>query len=251
MANKNPYFYGVHAVLALLTHRPLDVKTIFIQKNDSNHTISATISSIVALADTYGISVQYASKDTLNKLSASQSHQGVVAMATLPTTADEGILDALCQKQDALFLVLDQITDSHNLGACLRTACAMKVDAVIIPKNQSATITPAVAKVSVGASEIIPVVSVTNLARTLTYLKSQGVFVFGTALDDSAKPAHLCDFVGKVAIVMGSEGEGMRRLTGELCDTRVYIPIDSRMQSLNVSVATGMMLYEVQRQRAV
>lgn len=129
----------------------------------------------------------------------------------------------------------------------------MGVDAVILPKNHSAPITPAVAKVSVGASEMVPVIGVTNLARTLERLKTHGVFVFGTALDETATPSHRCDFGGKVAIVMGSEGDGMRRLTREMCDTLVYIPMSphpDRPQSLNVSVATGMVLYEAARQRA-
>ena len=130
---------------------------------------------------------------------------------------------------------------------------AMGVDAVIIPKHHTSTITPAVAKVAVGATELIAFVQVTNLARTLTEIKKQGVFVFGTALDATAKAAKDCDLTGDVAIVMGSEGEGIRRLTADTCDQLVYIPMvgntQGSIQSLNVSVATGMMLYEASRQR--
>lgn len=248
---KNPYFYGIHAVDMLLKRRPIDVLNLFIQAREDGQA-SEEHTRLMAMASDYGISVQMTHKDRLAELADSHQHQGVVAQARPTPMADESVLDALVQKENALFLVLDQITDAHNLGACLRSACAMGVDAVIIPRHQSAPITPTVAKVSVGASEVIDVIAVTNLARTLDKLKKAGVFVFGTALDDTAKPLHECDFGGKVAIIMGSEGDGMRRLTQELCDTLVYIPMadtPDRPQSLNVSVATGMALYEVARQR--
>ncbi|UXZ05813.1 23S rRNA (guanosine(2251)-2'-O)-methyltransferase RlmB [Moraxella nasicaprae] len=235
----------------LLNRRPQDALTLFVQLRDDGG-VSDEHAQLVELAKSAGVSVQMTHKDRLAQLCDSHQHQGVVVAARPLAMLDESVLEQLCQKDDVLFLVLDQITDAHNLGACLRSACAMGVDAVIIPKHQSASLTPTVAKVSVGAAEVIDVVSVTNLARTLTMLKKQGVFVFGTALDETAKPLHDCDFEGKVAIVMGSEGDGMRRLTIESCDTLVYIPmadIPDRPQSLNVSVATGMTLYEVARQR--
>lgn len=250
---KNPYFYGIHAVDMLLKRRPIDVLNLFIQARDDGQ-VSDEHTRLMQLASDFGISVQMAQKERLAELADSHQHQGVVAQARPMPIADESVLDTLVQKDNALFLVLDQITDAHNLGACLRSACAMGVDAVIIPRHQSAPITPTVAKVSVGASEVIDVVAVTNLARTLDKLKKAGVFVFGTALNETAKPLHECDFGGKVAIIMGSEGDGMRRLTQELCDTLVYIPMANtpdRPQSLNVSVATGMALYEVARQRLV
>lgn len=250
---KNPYFYGIHAVDMLLKRRPIDVLNLFIQARDDGQ-VSDEHTRLMQLASDFGISVQMAQKERLAELADSHQHQGVVAQARPMLMADESVLDTLVQKDNVLFLVLDQITDAHNLGACLRSACAMGVDAVIIPRHQSAPITPTVAKVSVGASEVIDVVAVTNLARTLDKLKKAGVFVFGTALDETAKPLHECDFGGKVAIIMGSEGDGMRRLTQELCDTLVYIPMANtpdRPQSLNVSVATGMALYEVARQRLV
>lgn len=245
-----PYFYGIHAVKALLDYRPQDALSVFIQRYDNGN--NNALDTIAALAKSLGVSVQFASKDKITELCGSPQHQGVAVLSRLPKLADEALLEKLSQKSDALFLVLDQITDAHNLGACLRSACAMGVDAVIIPKHQSATITPSVAKVSVGAAEMITVVGVTNLARSLVQLKKAGVFVFGTALDKTAKPSDTCDFTGKIAIVMGSEGDGMRRLTRELCDELSYIPMSDgdRPQSLNVSVATGMMLYEVARQRA-
>lgn len=253
-------FYGIHAVQALLEQRGMDGVALFIQ---SGRESDASVTPIIDLAQQYGISVQFSAKDALTKLAESPQHQGVVLQARPTTVASEHDLEQLVkQKNNILLLVLDQITDPNNLGACIRTAVAMGVDAVIVPKNNSSTITPAVAKVAVGGAELIPFIQVTNLARTLTALKQQGVFVFGTALDSTAKPAQDCDLTGNVAIVMGSEGEGIRRLTADTCDQLVYIPmavqssIDSqtsngqvKIQSLNVSVATGMMLYEASRQR--
>lgn len=252
VANKKPskpYFYGIHAVNALLSYRPMDALTVFVQLSDIKND---KLDKIASEAKSLGISVQYIAKDKLAQLCGSTQHQGVAVQARLPSLSDEGRLNELCQQDELLLLVLDQLTDAHNLGACLRTACAMGVHAVIIPKNQSATITPTVAKVSVGASEMIELICVTNLARSLELIKKAGVFVFGTALDETAKPLYACDLTGKVAMVMGSEGDGIRRLTQTLCDTLVYIPMtDSphRPQSLNVSVATGMVLYEAMRQR--
>lgn len=252
------YFYGIHAVMALLQYRPEDARALYLQQTHQNAGKEAQkednqIDAIKTLAEQMGVSIQYAQKDKLSALCHSPQHQGVVVHATPLTFADENILVSLSQNEGCLFLILDQVTDAHNLGACLRTAVAMGVDAVICPKHHSASLTATVAKVSVGAMEIIPVVAVTNLARCIEQLKKAGVFVFGTALDDTAKPLAKCDFTGKVALIMGSEGEGMRRLTTEKCDELVYIPMvghrQGNLQSLNVSVATGMALYEIARQR--
>lgn len=247
---KPTYFYGIHAVDALLKMRPLDGLSLFIQKGrESDDSVQALISD----AQANGISLQYTQKDNLTQLCGSPQHQGVVLHARPMSFAGDGELDVLVAKDNCLLLVLDQITDPHNFGACLRSAVAMGVDAVICPKHHAASLTPTVAKVAVGAAEMIPIVSVTNLARTLGQLKQAGVFVFGTALDEQSKPIHECDLTGKVALVMGSEGEGMRRLTSEHCDELVFIPMpgnaQGKLQSLNVSVATGMALYEVVRQR--
>lgn len=243
-----PLFFGIHAVKAILMHRPLDVKTLFIQLRDDH---KPSHQSIIQLANEYDISIQTIHKDKLSELCQNTQHQGIAIQARAPKSYDEQDLMSLLHKDNVLLLILDQITDAHNLGACMRTAAAMGVDAIITPKHQSAGLTPTVAKVAVGASEILPFISVGNLARTLDAIKKAGVFVFGTALNDDAKTPNHCDFTGKVAIIMGSEDEGMRRLTLEMCDTLVYIPMNDKkyIQSLNVSVATGMMLYEVMRQR--
>ncbi len=249
---KPSYFYGIHAIDALLEHRPLDALSLFVQqgRESDDH-----VKSIMAQAQANGVSLQPTQKDNLTQLCGSPQHQGVVLHARPLRFADEGLLDVVTAREQCLLLVLDQITDAHNFGACLRTAVAMGVDAVICPKHHAASLTPTVAKVSVGAAEMMPIISVTNLARTLTQIKKAGVFVFGTALDAQAKPLHAADLTGKIALIMGSEGEGMRRLTTESCDELVFIPMSGNehgnLQSLNVSVATGMALYEVNRQRTL
>lgn len=252
---KPVYYYGIHAVQAILTERGLDGLALFVQDGRQQ---DKTIIPILQLAKDYGISLQLTAKDTLTKLAESPQHQGVVLQARPQTLPDEQMLyelidDYQSKQKSILLLVLDQITDPNNLGACLRTAVAMGVSAVVVPKHHSSSITPAVVKVAVGATEFIPFIQVTNLARTLEKIKQQGVFVFGTALDETAKAVQDCDLTGNIAIIMGSEGDGIRRLTAESCDQLVYIPMSGNehgfMQSLNVSVATGMMLYEASRQR--
>lgn len=244
------YFYGIHAIDALLNQRPMDALSLFVQQGRDK---DPHVAQIIETANAHGTSVQYSQKDKLSQLCGSPQHQGVVLHARPLSFADERCLDTLINDEQCLFLILDQITDAHNFGACLRTAVAMGVDAVIIPKHHAASLTPTVAKVSVGAAELMPIVSVTNLARTLGQLKQAGVFVHGTALEAAAKPISAVDMRGKTALVMGSEGEGMRRLTMECCDELVYIPMSGNaqgnLQSLNVSVATGMALYEINRQR--
>lgn len=245
-----PPFFGTHAVHAIFAHRPMDIKTLFVQRRDDN---KQPHESLIAQAHEYGISVQMIHKDKLSELCQSTQHQGIAAQVRAPIVYDDAHLTDLLQKDDVLLLILDQVTDAHNLGACMRTAAAMGADAIVVPKHQSASLTPTVAKVAVGAAEMLPFITVTNLARALDVMKKAGVFVFGTALDDNATALHECDFLGKVAIIMGSEDEGMRRLTLDACDTLVYIPMTNkeRPQSLNVSVATGMVLYEVMRQRVI
>lgn len=249
---KPSYFYGIHAIDALLENRPLEALSLFVQQGRES---DSSVQAIMVQAQTNGVSIQPTQKDKLTQLCGSPQHQGVVLHSRPLSFANEALLDQLVNRDQCLLLVLDQITDAHNFGACLRTAVAMGVDAVICPKHHAASLTPTVAKVSVGAAEMMPIISVTNLARTLAQIKQAGVFVFGTALDADAKPIHAADLTGKTALIMGSEGEGMRRLTLESCDELVYIPMSGNeygnLQSLNVSVATGMALYEINRQRTL
>ena len=226
---KPTYFYGIHAIEALLEYRPTDALSLFVQQGRES---DSHVQAIMAQAQAQGISLQPTQKEKLTQLCGSPQHQGVVMHARPLGFANEAVLDTIIARDQCLLLVLDQITDAHNFGACLRTAVAMGVDAVICPKHHAASLTPTVAKVSVGAAEMMPIISVTN-----------------------AKPIHAADLTGKTALIMGSEGEGMRRLTTESCDELVYIPMSGNehgnLQSLNVSVATGMALYEVNRQRTL
>ena len=146
-------------------------------------------------------------------------------------------------------LLLDGVTDPHNLGACLRSADAAGIHAVITPRDKSASITPVVRKVAVGAADSMPFFQVTNLARTMEMLKERGIWLMGTALEEEAKSLYDVALTGPIGIIMGAEGSGMRRLTRELCDVLLYIPMGGSVESLNVSVATGVTLFEAMRQR--
>ncbi|MGL5250136.1 MAG: 23S rRNA (guanosine(2251)-2'-O)-methyltransferase RlmB, partial [Enterovibrio sp.] len=176
-------------------------------------------------------------------------HQGLVARVKAGRQYNENDLDALLQENAApLLLILDGVTDPHNLGACLRNADAAGVTAVIVPKDRSATLNATARKVAVGAAETVPLVRVTNLARTMRHLQQQGVWIVGTA-GDAPNDIYQTKLTGALAIVMGAEGEGMRRLTRETCDVLTKIPMVGTVSSLNISVAAGVCLFEALRQR--
>jgi len=244
---KAEHYYGVHAVESLLELEPERVLTLFTLKGRDDQRLQR----ILQLAEPFGISVQKASRDTLEKLAGLPFHQGVVAAVRPHPTLNEKDLDQLLQTQpQAMLLALDHITDPHNLGACIRSAAAMGVSAVIVPRDRSATLTPTARKVAAGGAEKVKFVQVTNLARTLAHIKEEfNVRVIGTMLDEQALPLHQCDLKGAIAIVMGAEDVGLRPITQAQCDQTVYIPMAGNLQSLNVSVATGMALYEANRQR--
>ena len=244
---KPEYYYGVHSVESLLVLEPERVLTLFTLKGRDDQRLQ----KILQLAEPFGISVQKASRDSLEKLAGLPFHQGVVAAVRPHPTLNEKDLDQLMQQSpDALLLALDQVTDPHNLGACIRTAAAMGVQAVIVPRDRSASLTPTARKVAAGGAEKVKFIQVTNLARTLAHLKeTTHMRVIGTMLDEKALPIQQCDFNGPVVIVMGAEDTGLRPITQSQCDQTVYIPMSGDLQSLNVSVATGMALYEACRQR--
>ena len=246
---KPEYYYGVHSVESLLELEPERVLTLFTLKGRDDQRLQ----KILELAEPFGISVQKASRDSLEKLAGLPFHQGVVAAVRPHPVLNEKDLDQLLEQQDnTLLLALDQVTDPHNLGACIRTAAAMGVVAVIVPRDRSAGLTPTARKVAAGGAEKVKFIQVTNLARTLAHIKAQFfVKVVGTMLDEKALPLQECDFSGNVAIVMGAEDTGLRPITQSQCDQTVYIPMSGNLQSLNVSVATGMALYEACRQRLV
>lgn len=246
---KTEYYYGVHSVESLLELEPERVLTLFTLKGREDQRLKR----VLALAEPFGISIQQASKDRLEKLAGLPYHQGVVAaVRPHPVLNERDLEELLTQKPNSLLLALDQVTDPHNLGACIRTAAAMGIEAVIVPRDRSATLTPTARKVAAGGAEKVKFIQVTNLARTLGQIKEQFHYrVVGTMLDEQALPLPACDLTGAVVIVMGAEDTGLRPITQSQCDQTVYIPMQGNLQSLNVSVATGMALYEACRQRAV
>lgn len=245
--SKAPVSFGIHAVLALLEHQPENIKEIYCIQG----TLNSRLKSLLQLAQQQGISAQFFQNKKLTDLVGGGKHQGIAAVTLQGTAAVKQydlftLLDGL--EKPCLLLILDSIQDPHNLGACMRTANAAGVDAVIVPKDKAAGITPVVSKVACGALETTPFIQVTNLARTMEQLKERGIWLIGTS-DAAAQSLYQTDLKGSVAIVMGNEGKGMRRLTQEKCDILASLPMQGSVESLNVSVATGVCLYEALRQR--
>jgi 23S rRNA (guanosine2251-2'-O)-methyltransferase len=244
--SKRHLVYGIHAVRALLLRAPERVLALWL----SDARDDARIQEIRALATGSGIATNSGTARTLERMAGAVVHQGVLAEVRplrVWNEQDLGVaLDA--GASPPLLLVLDGVTDPHNLGACLRTADAAGALAVIIPKDRSARVDATARKVAAGAAEAVPVVAVTNLARTLQALKQRGIWVVG-ADEDGEKPLHRADLTGPLAIVLGAEGTGMRRLTREQCDYRLRIPMAGQVSSLNVSVAAGVILFEAVRQK--
>lgn len=239
------WVWGRHAVAAVLRQRPQDVRALH---SAEGRQPDAEIHQRATLA---GIAVQTCSRTELDQRFPGDNHQGWAALCRPAQVLPEAALSELLSDQtDPLLLVLDGVTDPHNLGACLRTAEVAGVLAVVIPKDRAVGLTPVVRKVSSGASERLPLIAVTNLARTLDQLKARGIWVAGLAGEagDSLYGRDLC---GPLALVMGSEGGGLRRLTRERCDFLLAIPMQGDTGSLNVSVATGIALFEAVRQRGL
>jgi len=237
--------YGVHAVQGLLQHHPKRVKQIWLSEGRSE----PRIQGLLALAAENRVPVGQAERRELDAW-VEGVHQGVVAEVSPSQVWGEAMLEEMLERaeQPPLILVLDGVTDPHNLGACLRTADAAGATAVVIPKDKSATLTAVVRKVACGAAEVIPLVAVTNLARTLEKLQQRGLWVVGTA-GEAEQEIYQQDLTGPLVMIMGAEGKGMRRLTREHCDFLVKLPMAGSVSSLNVSVATGVCLFEAVRQR--
>jgi 23S rRNA (guanosine2251-2'-O)-methyltransferase len=245
MSRDKLFLFGIHAVEALLTQQPERVMQLYFQKDRMDKRIQA----LFDLAESLDLKTNLVPRNELDKLSENGVHQGVVASCQKPNQYTEQDLEKIISAAAKPFLlILDGIQDPHNLGACLRSADAAGVHAVIVPKDKSVSMTATVIKVASGAAETIPFIQVTNLARTLRYLKEQGIWIFGAA-GDAPQSLYQADLSGPVAIVMGAEGEGMRRLTREHCDVLLNIPMQGSVSSLNVSVATGIILFEALRQR--
>ncbi len=237
--------YGVHAVEALLRHHPKRVKQLWLAES---HT-APRVQALLELAGQNHVPVGHKERQELDEW-AEGVHQGVVAEVNPSQVWGENMLDELLERGEdpALLLVLDGVTDPHNLGACLRTADAAGAQAVIVPKDKSATLNATVRKVACGAAEVIPLVTVTNLARTLEKLQKKDLWIVGTA-GEAEQELYQLDMTGPTVLVMGAEGKGMRRLTREHCDYLVKLPMSGSVSSLNVSVATGICLFEAVRQR--
>lgn len=239
------WIYGIHAVQTMLKSSPQRVTELHVQQGRKDDRLQ----KIHNLAEQHGIALQLTSVKRLDA-KAEGRHQGVMALCRPGETYDESFLMQLAEKHGAssLFLMLDGVTDPHNLGACLRSADGAGVHAVIVPKDNSVGLTPVVQKVACGAAETVPLITVTNLTRTLDKLQQQGAWVVGTD-GEADQTIYDLDLTGPTVIVMGSEGDGMRQLTRKQCDFLAKLPMSGTVESLNVSVATGICLFEAVRQR--
>ena len=242
--NKTEILFGFHAVESVIKNDPANLLECWVDP----HRHDKRVKELLAQIEKHGISIEYVKKADLEKRCGSQRTQGIAARYRSLKAIPEQSLDALLTKDNVLLLILDGIQDPHNLGACLRSADAAGVDAVIAPKDRAASITPTVRKVASGAAESIPFIQVTNLARTLKQLKDADVWIVGAA-GEADNVIYDVDLKGKLAIVMGAEEKGMRRLTRENCDQLIKLPMAGQVESLNVSVATAVCLFEAVRQR--
>ncbi|WP_144822606.1 23S rRNA (guanosine(2251)-2'-O)-methyltransferase RlmB [Marinobacter piscensis] len=239
------FVFGWHAVEAVLKREPERLQQVWIQTGRQDKRVAGITNTLNEL----GVQWAVVHRRELDRRVAGV-HQGVVAevSASREWTEDDLLTQLSAGSNPPFLLVLDGVTDPHNLGACLRTCDAAGVQAVIVPKDKSASLTPVARKVACGAAETVPLVRVTNLARFLRALQDQGIWLIGTA-GEAAATLYQADFTGPVALVMGAEGKGMRRLTRKHCDQLIKIPMLGHVDSLNVSVATGVCLYEALRQR--
>lgn len=239
----NNVIYGIHAVQAKLKRSAGSVQKIFVQGGKR----SGRLEALVEEARKQKIGVSELSRDELDRMAQGGVHQGIVASVGASSSSVMTLDDVFEKSENLFLLVLDGVQDPHNLGACLRVADAAGVDAVIAPKDNAVSLTPTVRKVASGAAESVPYIQVTNLARTLQELKDRGIWLYGAAgeAEDSIFDKKL---ERPLAIVMGAEGKGLRRLTRDHCDYLVKIPMEGTVDSLNVSVATGICCFEVVRQ---
>lgn len=237
---------GLHAAHSALMYSPQKISRAWVDSERHDKRLETLLETL----STLDVSIEKVERKKLDKLADGMNHQGVVLEVALPEELSENDLKVAVENlsENALFLVLDNVQDPHNLGACLRTADATGVHGIIITKDNAVGITPTVCKVASGAAETVPVYVVTNLARTLRWLKTEGVWVIGTA-GEAESTLFKSDFTVPMALVIGAEEKGMRRLTREQCDFLVKLPMLGTVESLNLSVATGVLLYEVLRQR--
>ncbi len=245
MAQDQDWIFGLHAVRTAL-QRPNRLVEVMIDSARRDQRGQ----EVVALAQSAGVKLRQVATEALDRVAEGGRHQGVAARLHPLQSQDEPYLKSLLKRLEVppFLLILDEVQDPHNLGACLRTAEGAGVHAVVTPRDRSVGLTPTVRKVASGAAEMVPLIQVTNLVRTMKWLKQEGVWLIGTA-GEAENTLYTIDLKGPLAVVMGSEGKGMRRLTREQCDLLVKLPMAGTVESLNVSVATGVTLYEAVRQR--
>jgi 23S rRNA (guanosine2251-2'-O)-methyltransferase len=248
--SESALIFGWHAVGALVARQPERIVKLIVQKGRDDERATGLLRAAAQSA----IRVETRAARDLDQLVSGANHQGIVAELHPSAVLGEGVLDDILDKlaerpnETPFILILDGVQDPHNLGACLRTADAAGVHAVVVPRDRAAGLSATVRKVASGAADIVPLVQVVNLSRTLKWLKERGLWLVGT--DDAATGGlHAANLSGPLGVVMGAEGTGMRRLTREHCDLLVSIPMAGIVESLNVSVATGVVLYEAVRQR--
>jgi 23S rRNA (guanosine2251-2'-O)-methyltransferase len=241
--------FGRHAVQSLLKHNADRVLRVLIQKGMN----PAECASVVAATRTQGLSLEYVSREQLDRLAEDGNHQGVIAVCKPAMSYTEKDLQPWLQSlaSPPFLLLLDGVQDPRNLGACFRIADAAGVQAIIAPKDKATGLTGVVSKVASGATETVPFFQVTNLARSMEILKEEGVWLYGAdSRATDSQSLYEISFPKATGIVMGGEGEGLRRLTRERCDAILHIPMHGTVESLNVSVATGIILFEVARKRS-
>lgn len=242
---KQDITFGIHAVEAVLKHSPERVIEMWVQAGRDDQRLTA----LVQTAAEFGVAVQTSARKVLDEKSDNGQHQGVLIKVKPVKQLNEKDLIALVEKTEMpFFLILDGVTDPHNLGACLRNADAAGAHGVIVPRDNSVGLTPTVSKVACGAAEIVPLFQVTNLARTMKSLQDKGIWIVGAA-GEADSDLYKTDLKGPLAIAMGAEDKGLRRLTREGCDSIASIPMSGSVSSLNVSVASGICLFEAVRQR--
>ena len=243
---KSSKLFGLHAVQSALEYSPDKIIRVWIDEQRVDKRLVKIIEDLAAL----GIEPEKTDRKKLDRLADGNNHQGIAMEVEMPEALLENDLKTMVENLTgtALLLVLDNVQDPHNLGACLRTADATGVQGVIVTKDKATGITPTVCKVASGAAETVPVYQMTNLSRTLRWLKGEGLWIIGAA-GEAQQTVYQADLTMPIALVIGAEGEGLRRLTKESCDLLVKLPMLGTVGSLNLSVATGVFLYEAVRQR--
>lgn len=237
--------YGIHAANKCIQHHADRILSAHISDSDSSR-----LKTLVDQLQELGVNINSLKRDKLTELAKSPQHQGILlTIKSLPVGNENDLFDRIEQRPEGFFLVLDTVEDPRNMGACIRTAESMGALGVVAPKDKSASVTPVVRKVACGAAEILPIFQVTNLARTLTTMQDYGYWIYGTGWGEKSQDLYATEFPKHFAVVMGSEGKGLRQLTVKTCDQLITIPMPGLTESLNVSVATGIVCGEIVRQK--